>query len=99
MNAFDQLRRAQAAHLLVIAECQMDWPFECIRVVDALPRGGLQMAERSLTGELGAVGESPVPIPRTPTSDREGDCVPEIDDARLPASLASSITLQISRSR
>ena len=30
--------------------------------------------------------------PRAPTSDREQDCVPEIDDAELPSALADSIT-------
>lgn len=74
------------------------WPAECVNVVDGQPRGGLQLAERTLTGEIGAVSESPVPIPRTATSDREADCVPEIDDAQLPASLGGSITLQIVRS-
>jgi hypothetical protein len=77
----------------------VDWPSECINVQDDLPRGGLQMAERTLTGEIGATGESAIPIRRMPTSDRERDCVPEIDDAHLPAALAESITLQISRSR
>ena len=64
----------------------VDWPSECVRVVAGLPRGGLQMAERALTGELGMAGGSS-------TSDRDHDCVPEIDDAMLPSGLASSVTL------
>jgi hypothetical protein len=78
----------------------VDWPDECVNVRDGLPRGGLQMAERTLTGETGALetqydvdaGEQ-----RTPTSDREHDCVPEIDDAHLPAALADSVVFQVAR--
>ncbi len=77
----------------------VQFPQECVRVIDGLPRGGLQMAERTLTGEIGAIAENPVPIPRNPTSDREQDCVPELDDAQLPASLARALTLSITRSR
>ena len=72
------------------------WPDECANVVDGLPRGGLQMAERTLTGELGRLkdqgtGGGP------PTSDRDKDCVPEIDDVHLPAALADSVTFHIAR--
>ena len=63
------------------------------------PEGGLQMAERTLTGELGSFGEAVVPFNRRKTFDRENDCVPEIDDAQLPASLASSITFHVARTR
>jgi hypothetical protein len=63
---------------------QVDWPGECVAVRDGVVRGGLQMAERALTGELGADGDRP-------TSDRDRDCVPEIDDAYLPAALASRV--------
>jgi len=75
---------------------QVRWPDECANVIDGLPRGGLQMAERTLTGELGRLkdegtGGGP------PTSDREHDCVPEIDDAHLPAALADSVTFTITR--
>ena len=35
----------------------VDWPDECVNVVDGLPRGGLQMAERTLTGEIGSFEE------------------------------------------
>ena len=75
----------------------VDWPDECVQVIGGLPRGGLQMAERTLTGEIGRLrdeggGGGP------PTSDREADCVPEIDDAHLPAALAASITFHVTRS-
>ena len=53
------------------------------------------MAERTLTGEIGNLH---LPgAPRMATSDREHDCVPEIDDAQLPAALADSITFTIAR--
>lgn len=76
----------------------VDWPGECVNVQDGLPRGGLQMAERTLTGESGSLEEQiPFGGKRTPTSDREKDCVPEIDDAHLPAALASEITFHVAR--
>ncbi len=76
----------------------VDWPAECVNTVDGLPRGGLQMAERALTGELGSFEPQPQPgQPRTPTADREHDCVPEIDDAHLPAALAASVTFHVVR--
>lgn len=65
---------------------KVDWPGECLRVEATLPRGGLQLAERALTGELGS--EKSVL-----TSDRDRDCVPEIDDAKMPAALASEIRI------
>ena len=74
----------------------VDWPDECVNVQDSLPRGGLQMAERTLTGEIGSLQEALMPgMSRTPTSDREHDCVPEIDDAQLPAALADSVTYHV----
>jgi hypothetical protein len=77
----------------------VDWPDECANVVDGLPRGGLQMAERTLTGEIGRLkDEGSVGNSGPPTSDREQDCVPEIDDAHLPAALADSVTFHIARS-
>jgi hypothetical protein len=79
---------------------QVSWPTECVNVdASGLPRGGLQMAERALTGELGIYQEQVVPgkMP-TYTSDRESDCVPEIDDAQLPAALADSVTFHVTRS-
>jgi len=82
----------------------VDWPGECVNVQGTdgqgqpLPRGGLQMAERTLTGESGSVEEQiPLGGTRTVTSDREHDCVPEIDDAELPAALADDITFHIAR--
>jgi hypothetical protein len=68
----------------------VDWPHECVFVRDGLVRGGLQMAERALTGELGAEGGQR-------TADRDRDCVPEIDDALLPAALASSVRFEVQR--
>jgi hypothetical protein len=64
----------------------VNYPSECVRVVDGLPRGGLQAAERTLTGETGG------------SNDRDHDCVPEIDDAHLPAGLVDSITFHLARS-
>jgi hypothetical protein len=76
----------------------VEWPDECVNVQQGLPRGGLQMAERTLTGEIGSFQESlDVGTARTATSDREHDCVPEIDDAHLPAALAGSITFHVKR--
>jgi hypothetical protein len=76
------------------------WPDECVNVVDGLPRGGLQMAERTLTGEIGIFQETLLPGKTgDPTSDRESDCVPEIDDAQLPSALADSVTFMIARSQ
>ena len=76
----------------------VDYPDECVNVQGGLPRGGLQMAERTLTGEIGSFSEHPFPgHPRDPTSDRESDCVPEIDDAQLPAGLADAVTFRIQR--
>jgi hypothetical protein len=69
---------------------RVQWPSECVFVRDGLVRGGLQMAERALTGELGAEGEQP-------TADRDHDCVPEIDDAALPAALAHSVRFEVVR--
>jgi hypothetical protein len=74
---------------------KVDWPDECVNVVDGLPRGGLQMAERTLTGETGSAPASLDGGPRVPSPDREPDCVPEISAAGLPSALADSITFQI----
>ena len=64
------------------------WPDECVNVQGGIPRGGLQMAERTLTGELGSSAGAN-------TADREHDCVPEIDDAHLPSALANAITFHV----
>jgi hypothetical protein len=67
-------------------------------------RGGLQMAERALSGELGSKCDSIDPAAcvdagfgatRIYTPDREQDCVPEISAAQLPSALANQITFQI----
>jgi hypothetical protein len=78
----------------------VDWPDECVNVRDQLPRGGLQMAERTLTGEIGIFQDHVQPGKTgEPSSDREADCVPEIDDAQLPAALADSVTFTIGRAQ
>ena len=62
--------------------------------------GGLQMAERTLTGEIGSfadlVPDAGPRAPRVITTDREQDCVPEISAVGLPAALANSITFTLS---
>ncbi len=81
----------------------VEWPGECARVTPGpdgkpLPRGGLQMAERVLTGESGSLLDSPDAGdggPRVVTTDREHDCVPEVAAAGLPAALADSITFTL----
>jgi hypothetical protein len=61
-----------------------------------LVMGGLQMAERTLTGELGSFADVATPAPRQVTTDREQDCVPEVSAVGLPAALANSITFTLS---
>ena len=75
----------------------IDWPQECTAMTGAVPGGGLQMAERTLTGEIGSLEEQIEGGERIPTIDRDEDCVPEIDDAQLPAALADSVTFHIAR--
>ncbi len=70
---------------------------ECVTLAAGIPHGGLQMAERTLTGELGRGGHNEMGMPGFPTLDRDMDCVPEIDDAHLPAALADSITFHLVR--
>lgn len=67
----------------------VQYPSECTYMVNGLPAGGLQMAERALTGETGLdpMGH--------PTSDRDHDCVPEISAAFLPSALASEIVFTV----
>jgi hypothetical protein len=79
------------------------WPDECAhrgKQPDGRPMGlgGLQMAERVLSGESGSAtdkwgGDAG---PRLVVVDREHDCVPEISAVGLPAALASSITFTVS---
>ncbi len=73
----------------------IDWPQECTAMTGAVPGGGLQMGERTLTGEIGSLEE--VSTERIPTIDRNENCVPEVDDAHLPAALADSVTFHIAR--
>jgi hypothetical protein len=75
----------------------VEWPSECANLdqgPDGAPmgRGGLQMAERTLTGETGTyAAETGTRL----TSDREHDCVPEISAARLPSALANLVTFTL----
>jgi hypothetical protein len=81
----------------------ISWPAECARVTTGpdgkpLAHGGLQMAERVLTGESGSLLDTPDAGDggaRVVTTDREHDCVPEISAAGLPAALADSITFTL----
>lgn len=75
----------------------VDWPGECVTSDGKRGHGGLQMAERTLSGESGAAVDQFEPGQVSGTSDREHDCVQEIDDARLPSALAESITLHVTR--
>ncbi|HEY4011695.1 MAG TPA: hypothetical protein VGM06_00035 [Polyangiaceae bacterium] len=79
---------------------RIQWPSECARLgPDASGRplglGGLQMAERALTGESGAMEDPLHPGARVLAEDRDHDCVPEISAAGLPAALASSVTFTL----
>ncbi|HEY6459735.1 MAG TPA: hypothetical protein VIY73_06275, partial [Polyangiaceae bacterium] len=71
---------------------QVDYPSECAQVAGALVRGGLQMGERTLSGETGSAPSTSDGGPRIVATDRESDCVPEISAAGLPSALADSIT-------
>lgn len=62
----------------------VDWPGECVATIAGTPRGGLQLGERALTGETGAVDGAVV-------ADRDHDCVPEIGAVNLPATLGARI--------
>jgi hypothetical protein len=82
---------------------KVDYPEECafqpIEHADdpggGVSKGGLQMAERTLSGETGSVADVFDGGPRVAAKDREHDCVPEISVAHLPSALADSITFQI----
>jgi hypothetical protein len=52
--------------------------------------GRLQLAEQALTGELGKEGAAA-------SADRDGDCVPEVDDAMSLATLAASVRFRAER--
>jgi hypothetical protein len=79
----------------------VDWPAECAQMgtgPDGRPmgKGGLQMAERTLSGETGSLAPfTPDAGDRVITTDREHDCVPEISAARLPAALANAVTFTL----
>jgi hypothetical protein len=91
----------------------VDYATECLTLGPApglgsgmapIGRGGLQMAERALSGELGSRCDSIDPnacadagfgATRLYTPDREQDCVPEISAVQLPAALANQITFKI----
>lgn len=79
------------------------WPQECAHQgtgPDGKPLGlgGLQMAERVLSGESGSVQDNfgGDAGPRVIATDREHDCVPEVSAVGLPAALANSVTFTIS---
>ena len=79
----------------------VDWPGECAQMgtgPDGKPmgKGGLQMAERTLSGETGSLAPfTPGVGDRVITTDREHDCVPEISAAKLPSALANSVTFTL----
>ena len=79
----------------------VEWPSECANLgtgPDGLPmgRGGLQMGERTLSGDTGSVQDFAADGGvREIASDREHDCVPEISAAKLPSALASSVTFTV----
>ena len=82
----------------------IEWPSECAHLgtgPDGQPLGlgGLQMAERVLSGESGSLADKPGGDagPRVATTDREHDCVPEISAVGLPSALANSITFTLSK--
>jgi hypothetical protein len=81
---------------------RVDWPSECAHLgtgPDGQPLGlgGLQMAERTLSGETGALPDAAPDGSRVIASDREHDCVPEISAVGLPAALANAITFTLTR--
>ena len=83
-------------------DSNIEWPSECAHLgtgPDGMPMGlgGLQMAERVLSGESGSLADTAptADVPRVATTDREHDCVPEISAAKLPAALANSVTFTL----
>ena len=83
-------------------DTQVEYPQECAHQgtgPDGKPLGlgGLQMAERVLSGESGSLADKPSGDagPRVPVADREHDCVPEVSAVGLPSALASSITFTL----
>ncbi len=72
---------------------------ECVRYDpnSSNGHGGLQMAERALTGEIGRQTDEGALGPES--ADRNANCVPEVDNAGLPAALADAITFTVTRTR
>lgn len=78
----------------------IEWPGECAHLGagpdgNPLGLGGLQMAERTLSGETGSEFGAFDAATRVIATDREHDCVPEISAVGLPSALASSITFTL----
>jgi hypothetical protein len=80
----------------------VEWPGECASTTtlpdgSTLVHGGLQMAERVLSGESGSLKDQPGGDagPRVVTTDREHDCVPEVSAVGLPSALANSVTFTL----
>jgi hypothetical protein len=81
---------------------RVEWPSECAQLGkgpdgEPLGLGGLQMAERTLTGESGTLPDPDAAGNMVIVSDREHDCVPEISAVGWPAALASSITFTLTK--
>lgn len=64
----------------------VDYPAECMRTVDGIPRSGLQLGERAITGEVGFSRPELV-------YEYDHDCVPNLSYVNLPATLASELRL------
>lgn len=64
----------------------VDYPAECMRMLDGIPRSGLQLGERAITGEVGFSRPELV-------SEYDHDCVPNLSYVNLPATLASELRL------
>jgi hypothetical protein len=80
----------------------ISWPSECAHLGkdgDGNPMGlgGLQMAERVLSGESGSATDTfgGDAGPRVIATDREHDCVPEVSAVGLPSALANSVTFTL----
>jgi hypothetical protein len=78
----------------------VEWPGECAHLgtgPDGQPLGlgGLQMAERTLSGETGSQSDVFDAATRVIATDREHDCVPEISAVGLPSALANAITFAL----
>ncbi len=78
----------------------IEWPGECAHLGagpdgNPLGLGGLQMAERTLSGENGSEFDVFDAATRVIATDREHDCVPEISAVGLPSALANSITFTL----